>query len=140
MRAAFCLALRQVVAAIMTGSANRFIDGWDDARHEWDANITLPESDRCGLTSADRTSVGEVQNYFCDSAVIADETRARSLAKTLADQVQGGLPSGYGRSERSDVRPGPSTFFAKEGFPHIRVTFNLTPGSAERRVTVLVGP
>jgi hypothetical protein len=137
---AFCVALRQVVAAIMTGAANRFVDGWDDARKEWDANITLPDNDRCGLTSADRTNVGEVQNYFCDSAAIADETRGVALAKTLADQVQSALPSGYARSERSDMRPGPSTFFAKDGYPHIRVTFNVTPGSAERRVTLLVGP
>jgi TPR repeat protein len=137
---AFCVALRQVVAAIMTGSANRFIDGWDDARKEWDANIALPDSDRCGLTSGDRTNVGEVQNYFCDSAAIADETRGVARAKTLADQVQSALPAGYARSERNDMRPGPSTFFAKEGYPHIRVTFNVTPGSAERRVTLLVGP
>jgi hypothetical protein len=63
-----------------------------------------------------------------------------SLAKKIADQVESALPAGYARSERSDVRPGPSTFFAKEGFPHVRVTFNVTPGSAERRVTLLVGP
>jgi hypothetical protein len=69
---AFCIGLRQVVAAIMTESANRFIDGWDEAKHEWDSTITLPDSERCGLTSADRTNAGEVQNYFCDSAQYPD--------------------------------------------------------------------
>jgi len=30
------------------------------------------------------------------------------------------------------MRPGPSTFFALDGFPHVRVTFNLTPGSPDQ--------
>ena len=136
----FCTALRQVMGAIMNGAANRFIDGWDDARREWDSNIKLPDTERCGLTSSDRSNVGEVQNYFCDSAPIADESRGVAAARRLADEVQKALPAGYGRSDRGDVRPGPSTFFAKEGFPHVRVTFNLTPGSAQHRVTLLVGP
>ena len=136
----FCVGLRQVMGAVMGGSANRFIDGWDDARREWDANIKLPDAERCGLTSADRTSAGEVQNYFCDSAAAADETRGVAAARQLADEVQKALPAGYARSDRSDVRPGPSTFFAKEGFPHVRVTYNVTPGSAQHRVTLLVGP
>jgi hypothetical protein len=136
----FCVALRQVMGAIMGGSANRFIDGWDDVRREWDANLKLPDTERCGLTSADRTSAGEVQNYFCDSAPAPDEARGTAAAKQFADEVQKALPAGYSRSERSDVRPGPSTFFAKEGFPHVRVTFNVTPGSAQHRVTLLVGP
>jgi Sel1 repeat-containing protein len=136
----FCVGLRQVMGAVMGGSANRFIDGWDDARREWDANIKLPDAERCGLTSADRTSAGEVQNYFCDSAPAADETRGVAAARQLADEIQKALPAGYTRSDRSDVRPGPSTFFAKEGFPHVRVTYNVTPGSAQHRVTLLVGP
>jgi hypothetical protein len=137
---AFCIALRQVMAAIMTGAPDRYIDGWDDARREWDSNIKLPDSERCGLTSSDRSSAGEVQNYFCDSAVIADEARGLAQARRLADEVQKALPAGYARSERSDLRPGPSTFFAKDGFAHVRVTFNVTPGSAQNRVTLLVGP
>jgi TPR repeat protein len=137
---AFCVGFRQVVAAIMTESANRFIDGWDEVKHEWDSTITLPESERCGLTSADRTNAGEVQNYFCDSAQVADEARGIANAKQLADAVQSALPGGYSRRERTDMRPGPSTFFEMENFPHIRVTFNVTPGSAQNRVTLLVGP
>ena len=136
----FCVPFRQVVAAVMTDTANRFIDGWDEARHEWDSNITLPDSERCGLTSSDRTSVGEVQNYFCDSAQVADEARGAAMAKQLADIVARALPAAYSRSDRSDVRPGPSTFFAMDNYPHIRVTFNTTPGSAQNRVTLLVGP
>jgi hypothetical protein len=137
---AFCVAFRQVVGGIMTDTAGRFIDRWDDARHEWDVNIALPNSERCGLTSSDRTSVGDVENYFCDSAPVADEVRGTALAKQLADTVAGALPAGYSRSERRDMRPGPSTFFAMDGYPHIRVTFNVTPGSAQNRVTLLVGP
>jgi hypothetical protein len=62
------------------------------------------------------------------------------MAKALADAVQAALPAGYQRRERSDLRPGPATFFAKDDYPHIRVTFNVTPGSAHHRVTLLVGP
>ena len=137
---AFCVAFRQVVGAIMIGSGSRFIDSWDEARREWNASIRLPEADRCGLTSADRTSAGDVQNYFCDSTEVADESLGIATAKELADAVQAALPTGYMRRERGDVRPGPSTFFARDGFPHIRVTFNVTPGSAHHRVTLLVGP
>ena len=137
---AFCVALRQIVGAVMTDAASRFIDGWDEARKEWDSTITLPDSERCGLTSSDRTSVGDVQNYFCDSAQVADVARGKALAKQLADVVQSALPAGFSRSDRDDVRPGPSTFFALEDFPHVRVTFNVTPGSAQNRVTLLVGP
>jgi hypothetical protein len=136
----FCVSFRQVVGAVMTGTASRFIDGWDEARHEWDSNIALPDTERCGLTSSDRTNVGDVQNYFCDSAQVADEGRGTAMAKQLADIVAGALPADYARSDRSDMRPGPSTFFAMDGYPHIRVTFNTTPGSAQHRVTLLVGP
>ena len=137
---AFCIGIRQVVAAIMTETANRFIDGWDEGKREWDSTIKLPDNERCGLTSADRTNAGDVQNYFCDSAQIADEVRGTAMAKQLADAVQSALPGGYARRERADTRPGPSTFFEMEDFPHIRVTFNVTPGSAQNRVTILVGP
>jgi hypothetical protein len=82
----FCVALRQVMGAMTSGAADRFVEDWNAAARE------------CGLTSSDRTSVGDV------------------------------------------ARPGPSTFFAREGYPHLRVSFNITPGSAQRRVTLLVGP
>ena len=36
----------------MTDGASRFIDGWDEARKEWDSTIKLPDSERCGLTSS----------------------------------------------------------------------------------------
>jgi hypothetical protein len=62
------------------------------------------------------------------------------MARELADDVQKTLPAGYVRTERNTPRPGPSTFFARDGYPHLRVTFNITPGSAHRRVTLLVGP
>jgi hypothetical protein len=136
----FCLSLRQVMGAVMTGSANRFVDSWSDTAREWNASIALPGTARCGLTSSDHTSSGDVQNYFCDSAPVDDEPRGIELAKQLADQVQKALPAGYTRTERDTPRSGPSTFFARDGYPHLRVTFNLTPGSAQHRVTLLVGP
>jgi hypothetical protein len=136
----FCVPFRQVVAAVLTQSGDRFIDSWDEARREWNSSIRLPDTDRCGLTSSDRSTAGEVQNYFCDSVEVADESRGIAMAKALADAVQAALPAGYRRRERSDLRPGPATFFAKDDYPHIRVTFNVTPGSAHHRVTLLVGP
>jgi hypothetical protein len=136
----FCVSLRQVMGAITTGAPDRFIEGWNDGAREWDATVKLPGSDRCGLTSSDRTSAGDVQNYFCDSAPVDDEARGIAMAKRLADEVQQALPAGYQRTERTPQRPGPSTFFARDGYPHLRVTFNITPGSAQRRVTLLVGP
>jgi hypothetical protein len=137
---ALCIGLRQVVAGIMTQSVGRFVDGWDEARREWDSTIKLPDSERCGLTSSDRTSAGDIQNYFCDSAQVSDDGRGTAMAKQLADAVQAALPAGYSRRERTDMRPGPSTFFAMDNYPHVRVTFNVTPGSAQNRVTLLVGP
>jgi hypothetical protein len=136
----FCVSLRQVMMAIMTGMPERFLDGWNNATREWDAAMALPESERCGLTTSDRTEVGDVQNYFCDSVRFDDQAHGIARAQQLADEVEKALPAGYVRTERDLTRPGPSTFFAQEGYPHLRVTFNITPGSAERRVTLLVGP
>ena len=136
----FCVSLRQVMGAIMTGLPERFVDGWNDAAREWDAAMRLPESDRCGLTTTDRTKVGDVQNYFCDSARFEDVALGAAKARQLADEVEKALPAGYMRTERDLPRPGPSTFFARDGYPHLRVTYNVTPGSAEKRVTLLVGP
>lgn len=135
----FCVSLRQVVGAMTAGAPGRLVDTWNASAREWDAALSLPGSDRCGLTSSDRTDIGDVQSYFCDSARIDDETRGVAMAKQLADDVQTALPSGYTRTDRPDVRPGPSTFFARDGYPPLRVTFNLTPGSAQHRVTLIVG-
>jgi hypothetical protein len=136
----FCVSLHQVMGAIMTGSGERLIDGWDNARREWDAVIKLPDTDRCGLTSSDRTDGGDVQNYFCDSAPVADDARGAAMAQQLADQVQQALPAGFSRNERRTERQGPATFFARDGYPHLRVSYNTTPGAAQHRVTLLVGP
>jgi TPR repeat protein len=137
----FCTSLRQVMGAIMTGTGDRIVDGWNATSREWDAAIRLPDSERCGLTTSDKTDLGDVQNYFCDSARIDDEARGTAMAKQLADAVEKALPPGYSRNERDMPRPGPSIFFARDGgYPHLRVTFNITPGSAQHRVTLLVGP
>jgi hypothetical protein len=134
----FCGTLRRVLGGMTSASAGRFVDAWDGAAREWSAAITLPGSDRCGFTSSDRTEAGELRTFFCDSPRVDDEARGVALAKALADQVEKVLPSGYTRTERAED-PGPSTFFAREGYPQLRVTYNLTPGSAQHRVTLLVG-
>jgi len=99
----------------------------------------LPDFERCGFTSSDRTDKGDVRNFFCDSGLIADDVRGKTLEKELADAVQHALPEVF---ERKDdlARQNPATFFERDGYPHIRVSFNVTPGDAPRRVTLLVGP
>jgi hypothetical protein len=136
----FCVALRQVMGALTAGVADRLVDGWDDTTREWDAAVVLPGSQRCGLTTSDRTRIGDLQNYFCDSATVDDEARGAAMAKQLADDVEKALPAGYTRTERADARSGPATFFARAGYPHLRVSYNVTPGLAQDRVTLLVGP
>jgi hypothetical protein len=135
----FCVSLRQVVGAIMVGLADRFAGDWDDAAKEWESLLDLPDSDRCGLTSTDRTEDGDVRNFFCDSEEIAEDTHGRELRTDLAEAVQKALPAGFDRKDDLG-RQNPATFFSKDGFPHIRVSFNVTPGDATRRVTLLVGP
>ncbi len=123
----------------MVGLADRFAGDWDEMDSEWESLLDLPDSDRCGLTSTDRTESGDVRNFFCDSAPIAEDASGTALRKDLADAVQQALPAGF---ERNDdlARQNPATFFSKDGYPHIRVSFNVTPGDATRRVTLLVGP
>jgi len=135
----FCVMLRQVVGAMMIGLVDRFTGTWNEMTQEWDSLIELPDSDRCGLTSSDRTEQGDVRNFFCDSELIADDVRGKTLEKELADAVQHALPEVF---ERKDdlARQNPATFFERDGYPHIRVSFNVTPGDAPRRVTLLVGP
>jgi len=135
----FCVSLRQAVGALMVGLADRFAGDWDETTLEWESLLDLPDSDRCGLTSTDRTEGGDVRNFFCDSEEIADDAIGKERRQTLADAVQNALPPGFER--RDDLtRQNPATFFSKEGYPHIRVSFNVTPGDATRRVTLLIGP
>jgi hypothetical protein len=135
----FCVSLRQVVGAIMVGLADRFAGDWDEMTKEWESLLDLPDSDRCGLTSTDRTEDGEVRNFFCDSAEIDEDANGTALRTDLANAVQRALPSGFDRRDDTG-RQNPATFFSKDGFPHVRVSFNTTPGDATRRVTLLVGP
>jgi hypothetical protein len=136
----FCVSLRQVMGAIMTGSGDRLVDGWDEAKHEWGAAVNVTDGARCGLTSSNRTRSGDVVNYFCDSEPVDDAARGAAMARQLADAVQQALPAGFARSDPSAPRGGPATFFARDGYPHVRVSFNTTPGAAQNRVTLLVGP
>ena len=136
---AFCVSFRKVVGALMIGLADRFTGDWNDMTHEWESVLDLPDSDRCGLTSTDRTERGDVRNFFCDSELIADDARGKALELELANQVQRALPAGFDRRDDFE-RENPATFFSKDGYPHIRVSFNVTPGDAPRRVTLLVGP
>jgi len=135
----FCVTLRQVVGGMMIGLTERFTGDWNDTTLEWDSLVELPDSDRCGLTSSDRTEQGDVRNFFCDSELIADDARGKALEKELADAVQHALPAAF---ERKDdlARQNPATFFSQEGYPHVRISFNVTPGDAPRRVTLLIGP
>jgi hypothetical protein len=135
----FCVSLRQVVGAIMVGLADRFAGDWDETAREWESLLDLPDTDRCGLTTSDRTEDGEIRNFFCDSATIAEEATGLARRKDLADAVQGALPSGFQRTD-GPAHQNPATFFAKDGYPQIRVSFNTTPGDAQRRITLLVGP
>jgi TPR repeat protein len=135
----FCVSLRQVVGALMVGLADRFAGDWNETTREWNSLVDFPDSDRCGLTSTDRTEDGDVRNFFCDSPLIAEDAQGTALEKQLADAVQTALPPTFER--RDDLtRPNPATFFSQEGYPHVRVSFNVTPGDATRRVTLLVGP
>jgi len=135
----FCVTLRQVVGAMMIGLTDRYTGAWNDTTREWESLIELPDSDRCGLTSSDRTEQGDVRNFFCDSELIRDDARGKTLAKELADAVQHALPAVFERKD-DPARQNPATFFSQDGYPHIRVSFNVTPGDAPQRVTLLVGP
>ena len=135
----FCVSLRTIVGALMVGLGDRFTGDWDDVTREWESLVDLPDADRCGLTSSDRTEDGDVRNFFCDSALIDEDAQGRALEREMADAVQRALPSGFSRKDYL-TRPNPATFFTSEGYPNIRVSFNTTPGDATRRVTLLVGP
>jgi hypothetical protein len=134
---AFCLSLRQIVGAMTTDSAGQYAGEWDDATNEWDSVKTLPDFERCGLTSSNRTEKGDVQNYFCDTEVIEDAMVGAKAAARLADDVGSALGGGWTRT--AGDRPN-AYFFSRDGYPRLRITYNVTRGDAPQRVTLLVGP
>jgi hypothetical protein len=132
-----CVSLRQLIGAVMTTS-DEYAAEWDEGTHEWSALRTLPRFHRCGFTSTDKTHTGEIQNYFCDTDVIADAEAGSSMAKVVADEVGATLPPGWTLgAETPGARD--SYLFTSAGFPRIRVTYNHTPGMAPQRVTLLIG-
>jgi hypothetical protein len=136
--APFCIALRQILGAMTTESGDQYAGEWDDMTHEWDAVKVLPDFDRCGFTSSNRTENGNVQNYFCDTEVITDTAVGAATAKQMADAVERAVGTGWSRGvgiERADAY-----FFSRDGFPRVRITYNTTLGDAPQRVTLLVGP
>jgi hypothetical protein len=138
-RTTFCLSLRQVLGAMTTSSADQFAGEWDESTHEWDAVKTLSGFDRCGFTSSNRTAEGDVQNYFCDSDVIVDASLGAANARQVAGDVEQALGSGWMKSDGGVDRPN-AYFFTRDGYPRVRVTYNVTLGDAPQRVTLLVGP
>jgi hypothetical protein len=138
-RTTFCVSLRQVLGAMTTSSADQFAGEWDESTHEWDAVKTLSGFDRCGFTSSNRTAQGDVQNYFCDSDVIVDASLGAANARQVAGDVEQALGSGWMKSDGGADRPN-AYFFTRDGYPRVRVTYNVTLGDAPQRVTLLVGP
>jgi hypothetical protein len=135
-----CAPLQQVLGAMASNVPGRLVDAWNDATREWNAAVTLPGHDRCGVTTSDRTEAGNLRDFFCDTAPIDDDAAGVARAREIADLVAQVLPQGYTRTERLDGRAGPSILFTREGYPRLRVAFNTTPGAAQHRVTLLVGP
>lgn len=134
---AFCVSLRQILGAITTESAEQYTGEWNDETHEWDSVKELPDFERCGFTSSNRTEKGDVQNYFCDTEMIADVRAGVDSARRLADDVEHAL-TGWTRTGGIDPQPN-IYFFTRDGFPRIRVSYNMTLGDAPQRVTLLVG-
>lgn len=133
-----CVALRQVIGAMVTKSADQYVGDWDEATREWDAEMNLPDFERCGFTSSDGSENGEIRNYFCDSQVIADPAEGHRAAARVVDDVTRALPQWEQSAATSNL--GPAVLFSREGFPRLRVSYNVTPGDAPRRVTLLIGP
>ena len=133
----FCVSLRQVLGALMA-MTDQYLGEWDDTTREWDTVKDLPGFERCGFTSSDRTENGDVQNYFCDTIPFDDPEAGGKTARMLADEVATALPSDWSRAAET---PGArdSYLFTREGFPRVRVSYNMTPGMAPRRVTLLIG-
>jgi Sel1 repeat len=135
----FCVSFRQVLGAMTTSSADQFAGEWDEMTHEWDSVKTLSGFDRCGFTSSNKAADGDVQNYFCDSDMIVDATVGADTARQLADDVDQALGQGWNRSSGDGTRAN-AYFFTRDGYPRVRVTYNVTIGDAPQRVTLLVGP
>jgi hypothetical protein len=134
---AFCVSLRQLIGAVMTMS-DEYAAEWNDMTHEWESLRTLPRFERCGFTSSDRTDMGDIQNFFCDTEVLADAEAGSRTASVVADDVAAALPPRWSRgTETPGARD--SYLFSADGFPRIRVTYNRTPGMAPQRVTLLIG-
>jgi hypothetical protein len=133
---AFCVSLRQLLGAMTTDLADQYAGDWDDQTHEWEAVKVLPDFMRCGFTSSTRKPEGDVQNYFCDTDVITDADAGAATAKQVADAVEGAL-GGWTRQpgERPNIY-----FFSRDGYPRVRVSYNVTLGDAPQRVTLLIGP
>jgi hypothetical protein len=129
----FCTSLRQIV-----GAMDQYAGEWDDATNEWESVKLLPDFDRCGLTSSNRTAQGDVQNYFCDTDVIDDVKVGAVTASRVADDVAAALGDGWSRGPGDGTRPN-VYFFTRDGYPRVRVSYNTTLGDAPQRVTLLVG-
>ena len=137
--AAACIALRQLIGAMVTKTVDQYVGEWDDATREWESAMDLPDFERCGFTSSDRTDRGDVRNYFCDSAIISNAAEGTRAAARVEDDVVRALP-GWEKSASTSTNGGPAVLFSREGFPRVRVSYNITEGDAPRRVTLLVGP
>jgi hypothetical protein len=135
----FCVSFRQLLGARMAQLPEIFVGDWDDLSSEWESVKDLPGSfARCGFTSSNRTSEGEVENYFCDTDPIEDAAVGNATAKDVADQVATALSADWSRStEMRDA--GSAYFFTRPEFPRVRVSYNATQGKAYQRVTVLIG-
>lgn len=133
-----CVALRQVVGAMVSKTADQYVGDWDEVTREWEAAENLPDFERCGFTSSDRTEKGDPRNFFCDTQVIGNAAEGNRAAARVIDDVVRALP-GWERSTTTS-NDGPAVLFTREGFPRIRVSYNVTAGDAPRRVTLLIGP
>jgi hypothetical protein len=71
--------------------------------------------------------------------VIEDVTAGAAAARRMADEVGHALGQGWTLSSGDAGHPD-AYFFARDGYPRVRVSYNTTLGDAPQRVTLLVGP
>ena len=135
----FCISFRQLVGARLAQLPEIFVGDWDDTTSEWESIKDLPGSFvRCGFTSSNKKSDGEVENFFCDTDTIDDPMVGNATAKDVAEQVAAALPMDWSR--RFETRgAGSAYYFSSPDYPHVRVSYNTTQGDAYQRVTVLIG-